>query len=300
MINANAHSSPDILQHGPRTPASSRATPMGRSQPPSMDDIRSQLSSARKSLHSGALGGSAFSGSLGRLQTKRPGRAPIMTLEQMQEHVHEQAMKRHLEEATKEAHEAVVDHHYWKEKHVHQLREEKDEHHHRRKNNRVNQDHVRSQIGTNKVAVKEARSTWIEAASSHSFPVFAEYCIPEQEVKDFFQSQRALLKTELDGQVLMNNTLRHIEEKKERDWAAARVTENRQVMARQRYEERERFKKLNADAVDHWDHEVELKRMKKQILASTKAQERRDVPPSRGPGARSTSSCSLGPRPESP
>merc|ERR1719350_69020 len=102
----------------------------------------------------------------------------------------------------------------------------------------------------------------------HSFPLFTETFISEEEVASYRKDQKKALREELDQQMQTTKLLRSLEEKKHADIAVEKEAENLEKMMHERGVERDRRTKLSREMVKSWDRDVRMKSLKKAILTS--------------------------------
>lgn len=188
-----------------------------------------------------------------------------MTLQEMQQHVQEEAMGRYVASLGHEAKEAVAETKLWGRTLQSGVDQDALENRRRRELCHENQLRLQEQIELNKVRRADTRKDYIEAASLHSFPLFTETFISETEVEAYRKRQKEQWREELDQQRMTNQMLRNIEEKKHYDGAIRRHHENVRSMVRERGLERERLHQQGRELVNAWDREVRLKSLKKAI-----------------------------------
>lgn len=188
-----------------------------------------------------------------------------MTLADQQRLVQEAAMDRHILELEKDAKQTVVASQSWKATVKGGFDEEANEKNRRRKAAEDNQNLLMMQMESNKARRAESRRDFIHAASSHSFPLFTETFIDEEEYERIRKQQRAHWRDELDAQRVTNDMLRNIEEKKHRDIAAKKQRDNVSNMTRERGMEHSRMMNQGNDLVKSWDRDVRLKTLRKAM-----------------------------------
>ena len=115
------------------------------------------------------------------------------TLEQQQKAVQDAAFERYIESLRKDARKAVTEAKMWQETVKGGLDEEQTEKRHKRNLCQKNQSQLLSQIENNKARRAESRREFIEAASSHSFPLFTETFISLPEVEEYGEEAKRAL-----------------------------------------------------------------------------------------------------------
>merc|ERR1712080_790548 len=113
----------------------------------------------------------------------------------------------------------------------------------------------------------EDRREWIEAASTHSFPLFGETFISLEEVNEYRDAQKQKFRKELTDQLQCLNSMRNLEKKETLDHAHAKARENVRQMTRDRKAERDRLARQGQDMVNSWDRDLRLQHIKKAILS---------------------------------
>merc|ERR1712151_667909 len=183
----------------------------------------------------------------------------------MQKHVQNAAMDRYISSLEKQAKEAAEYGGFWQRTIQGGMDEEKNESNRRRELCRHNQIALRNQIEDNKIRRAETRKEIIHSDSMHSFPLFTETFISEDEVAQYRKDQKKAWREELDQQMLTNKTIRNVEEKKHTDVMIAKQAENITKMANDRGVERDRRTKQAQEMVKAWDRDVRLRSLKKAI-----------------------------------
>jgi len=215
------------------------------------------------SIRAAAIGSSRSSGRHSR--ASRRGKSAGMTLQEMQQKVQDEAMERHIAQIGREAKEAAVDRNTW-EGTVRSIQTtEQAEINGRREQCCRNQRGLQEQIEANKARRVEMRKEHIEAASTHSFPLFTETFISQTEVEAYRQKQKEQWRQELDEQMLTNQMLRNLEEKKHHDSAIQKHHENLSTVIKQRGRERHRLQRQGQDLVSSWDRATRLNNIRKAI-----------------------------------
>merc|ERR1712183_568235 len=120
-----------------------------------------------------------------------------MSLQQMQEHVMNAAMDRHIADLQKEAKTAVKQKEYYENKVRGGLDDERNEYLRRRQAAQNNQHLLREQMEENKCRRAEGRRDFIESASAHSFPLFTETFISQDGVAAYRKPQKERFREEL-------------------------------------------------------------------------------------------------------
>jgi hypothetical protein len=188
-----------------------------------------------------------------------------MTLEENQKHVQEAAMDRYIQSLDKDARQAVAAQSTFKATVQGGFDEERLEKHRQRKAAEANQALLLEQMESNKARRAENRRDHIHAASSHSFPLFTETFIDEEEYERIRKKQKEHWREELDQQMVTNSMLRNIEEKKARDLMLKKQRENVTSMTRERGLEYQRLADQGRDLVNSWERDVRLKTLKKAM-----------------------------------
>lgn len=230
---------------------------------------------------SSAYSGSVYSGSRrsgsetslrrksGRSRGSRGSRSTFeeegFTLEQQQKAVQDAAFERYLKSLKTDAKQANVEVQTWKTTVKGGLDEEQNEKRRRRELAEKNQSQIKDQMEHNKARRAEGRREWIEAASSHSFPLFTETFISLPEVEEYQRNQKIEWRAELDAQMVTNKMLHNIETKKFNDQAAIDYKKNVKNMTNDRRSERERLVNQGRDLVHNWERDIRLKDIKKGI-----------------------------------
>eukprot|EP00928_Gymnodinium_smaydae_P090053 TRINITY_DN73903_c0_g1_i1.p1 TRINITY_DN73903_c0_g1~~TRINITY_DN73903_c0_g1_i1.p1 ORF type:complete len:320 (+),score=76.23 TRINITY_DN73903_c0_g1_i1:71-961(+) len=191
----------------------------------------------------------------------------VMTLKQMQDHVQNTAMDRYISELQRDAQAAVKANNFWEKKVQDDLEEERREVRTKRSNAQHNQNLLRHQMEENKHRRAEDRREYIEAASSHSFPLFGETFISLEEVNEYYANRKKQFRQELNDQLLCINTMKNMQKKKDRDHAEAKQRENAMQMVYDRKKERARLAEQGRDMVASWDRDIRLGNIKKAILS---------------------------------
>merc|ERR1719188_19209 len=109
---------------------------------------------------------------------------------------------------------------------------------------------------SNKARRADMRREYIQAASTHSFPLFTETFIDLEEYERIRKTQRENWRAELDQQKTTNDMLRSLEEKKVRDLAEKKHRENLQTMTHDRRGEFDRLANQGRDLVASWRKDV--------------------------------------------
>jgi len=216
------------------------------------------------------------------------GQVPGMTLQEMQRHVQDEAMERYVQSLERDAKVAAQERRVWGSTVQGSLDEEKKEGHRRREKERENQVLLQRQIEANKSQKAETRKEYIEAASTHSFPLFTETFISEDEVNAWRKQEKEKWREELNQQLVTTKLLRNIEEKKHRDNALRRNEESIANTIRERGIERERLQRQGRELREAWDREVRLKSIKEAIRCGKEVSPTQAVP---GPPGRTPAHC---------
>lgn len=189
-----------------------------------------------------------------------------MTFEAMQEHVYKSAMERFIGDLEREAKEAVDTNAEMQEKIKQGLEIEKVEKLKQRELALKNAREVREQIEENKGRRADIRRNHIEAASAHSFPLFTETFIDQDEVEQYRKEQKVAFRAELDRQRETQAVLKNVLVKKDRDNAASDLQHNLLSMSEDREAERKRRLQQGAEMMRVWDRDIKFKEIRKAIL----------------------------------
>lgn len=146
------------------------------------------------------------------------------------------------------------------------LDDEAEESRRRREQAREHQFLLRQQMETNKVRRADTRREYIEAASTHSFPLFTETFISLTEVEEYRRKQKEQFRAELDMQKQTITTMRNLADKKDHDLANSKISGNLSSMHRARADERENMLSTRRELVNNWDRDIRLRTIKKAIL----------------------------------
>lgn len=188
-----------------------------------------------------------------------------MTLQEQQAHVQNTAMDKYVRNLEAEAKAAAIHNDHWKRRMTAGVHEERDEVFRQRKLEGENLSQLRQQIEENKARRAETRKEYIEAASSHAFPLFTETFISLDEVNEYRHKQKMTFRSELDAQLQCINSMKNIQKHKDQVMADRRHKENVKSMSKGRHEEHSRAKQLGADLVKAWDRDVRLKSIRAAI-----------------------------------
>merc|ERR1712070_683850 len=123
------------------------------------------------------------------------------------EHAFQEAMDRHITEIETQANEAVREKEVWEDHLQKCLVQERKDMEWRRALAKENSELLQEQMALNEQKRANGRQQYIEGASAHDFPNFADP--PQQELRDYSKTKQQQLKEELDAQVLVN---KHIAE----------------------------------------------------------------------------------------
>jgi len=189
-----------------------------------------------------------------------------MTLQDMQDHVQNSAMDRYVADLQVEAQDAVKATAHWERKVAEDKGEEKNETSRRRELAQRNQHELRAQIEENKMRRAEDRREFIEAASSHSFPLFTETFISLDEYNAYRDNQKKIFRQELDDQMTCIKTMKNLQAKQDRDHAHAKHVQNISELTRSRQDERDRRVQVASKMVNSWDRDIRMHNIKKAIL----------------------------------
>ena len=189
------------------------------------------------------------------------------TLEQQQKAVQDAAFERHIESLRKDARKAVTESKKWKDTMRTLLGEEQTEKDHKKNLCQKNQAQLLSQIENNKARRAESRREFIEAASSHSFPLFTETFISLPEVEEYERKRKEHWRKELDNQMATNKILHNLEIKKHHDMAIASYKQNVERTTKARREEREHLASQGRELVASWERDIRLKDLRRAVEA---------------------------------
>ncbi|CAK9049405.1 unnamed protein product, partial [Durusdinium trenchii] len=187
------------------------------------------------------------------------------TLEQQQKAVQDAAFERYIESLRKDARKAVTEARVWQETVKGGMDEEQTERQHKRNLCQKNQAQLLSQIENNKARRAESRREFIEAASSHSFPLFTETFISLPEVEEYERKRKEHWRKELDNQMATNQILHNLELKKHHDMAIASYKENVERTTKARRDERDRLAYQGRELVASWERDIRLKDLKRAM-----------------------------------
>jgi len=191
----------------------------------------------------------------------------VMTFSQNQDHVGNAKMDAYIKNLQVEAQQAVKETAHWERKVQDDKDEERNEIRRKRDTAERHQHLVRTQIEENKMRRAEDRREYIEAASSHSFPLFTETFISLDEVEAYNKQVKKDFRKELTDQLECINTYKTLEKKKELDYAAHAKYKNIGEMTDGRKKERQRLAQQGRDMVQSWDRDLRLGNIKKAILS---------------------------------
>lgn len=218
----------------------------------------SHRSGGRSSYHSSGSG-SGYSRSSRRSEKG-------FTLQQQQQAVQTAAMDRYITALQAEAQDAVKDAHGWTMKMQNDRDDETAEYMRKKEIAQRNSFLLKSQIEENKMRRAEDRREFIEAASTHSFPLFTETFISLEEYNQYLEDRKKNFHKELTAQLQCINTMKALEAKDNRDQALHNNKMNTFSMGKDRKAERDRLKNQGRDMVNSWDRDLRLHHIKKAIL----------------------------------
>lgn len=190
-----------------------------------------------------------------------------LTLGQQQRAVQDAAMQRYVSSLQREAEAALAEKRTWQQKVAGGHDDERQEIRKKKEQCKEVQTHLRDQIELNKSVRAERRREFIEAASTHSFPLFTETFCSEEDNAAYHQMQRQAWREDLRLQALTQNTIKNLQAKAKQEQAEKRHTYNVAHMVQERARERERIVKQGQDMVNSWDRDIQLKSIKKAIAA---------------------------------
>lgn len=216
-----------------------------------------------------------------------PERSSLLTNQQFKREVaYKEALDRHISSMESRAAETVLERDVQDEHHQMCLEQERDEIQNRRMRNEQNLLFLQHQMAQSEHKRKEQRKEDIACASAHDFPKFTE--VPEEEKKDFNKGQQSRVRSELDEQVRVNNTLRNMAKQRERTLEMNQLDTNRQEMLMLRQAERAKRAYDREALATAWNSDIRMKNVWKAIDSHNKVgmppSEVRlgDQPPSRG------------------
>jgi len=193
-------------------------------------------------------------------------RAPPMTFEEQQEFVFNDCMNRYIKDLEKEAKEAQIENEWVKQKIKDGHQAEIDEKDKRRKDAQENARQLQNQIEENKGRRAHTRKAFVEAASSHNFPLFTETFISQDEVDEYRKNVKKEFREELDQQHKMQQTLRNIIVKKDSLHAKAKIAEGIKKMAEDHANDHKEKRRKGDEMMRVWDRDIRLKNIKSAIL----------------------------------
>eukprot|EP00933_Yihiella_yeosuensis_P016711 TRINITY_DN1416_c0_g1_i1.p1 TRINITY_DN1416_c0_g1~~TRINITY_DN1416_c0_g1_i1.p1 ORF type:complete len:302 (+),score=53.20 TRINITY_DN1416_c0_g1_i1:58-906(+) len=218
-------------------------------------DLRSHASSRRSyGSRSRRSGGSSY------VEEEK-----AFTLEEQQKAVQDAAFERYITNLQKEAKQTVIDVADWQKTVQGGLDEDEKAKSERKKLCQMNQAQLKQQMEHNKAIRAERRREYIEAASSHSYPLFTETFISLPEVEEYERQRKINWRKELDLQKKTNDMLRNIEEKKNKDQFREMLAQGVKSMKAGRMAERHHLVAQGKELVRAWERDVRLKDIKKAI-----------------------------------
>mmetsp|Transcript_56027 Transcript_56027/g.131363 ORF Transcript_56027/g.131363 Transcript_56027/m.131363 type:complete len:257 (+) Transcript_56027:37-807(+) len=188
-----------------------------------------------------------------------------LTLEQQQKAVQDAAFQRYLDSLRADAKKAVVEAKAWQQTVQGGMNDEATERLQKKDLCAKNQAQVLAQIENNKARRAEARREYIEAASSHSFPLFTETFISLPEVEEYERQRKEHWRMELDQQMATNKILQNLELKKHHDMALASYKENVKRTTKARREERQRLASQGRELVASWERDIRIKDLRRAM-----------------------------------
>lgn len=186
---------------------------------------------------------------------------------EQQNHVQNRMMDEYISKLQAEAKVAVKEADETQRKMKQDIDDEHSENRRRREQAQHNQHRLRHQMEENKMRRAEDRREYIEAASSHSFPLFTETFISLDEVNQYRADQKRIFREELDHQLMTINTMKNLRKKEDNDYAYDKKVTNIGQMTKDRKAERDRLAKQGRDMVASWDRDLRLQSIKKAILS---------------------------------
>eukprot|EP00746_Dinoflagellata_sp_MGD_P163907 gnl/MRDRNA2_/MRDRNA2_92215_c0_seq1.p1 gnl/MRDRNA2_/MRDRNA2_92215_c0~~gnl/MRDRNA2_/MRDRNA2_92215_c0_seq1.p1 ORF type:complete len:583 (+),score=130.50 gnl/MRDRNA2_/MRDRNA2_92215_c0_seq1:98-1846(+) len=179
------------------------------------------------------------------------------------EHAFQEAMDRHITEIECQANEAVRSKEQWENHLQNCLVQERKDMEWRRALAKENSELLQEQMAQNERKRADGRQQYIEGASAHDFPNFADP--PQQELRDYSKGKQRELKEELDAQVLVNQHIAEKAKAKERNLECGQVDACKQEIAQLRLEQKIKKEHEREQLAQHWDRDVRLKKIKKAI-----------------------------------
>lgn len=189
-----------------------------------------------------------------------------MTLKDMQASVQQEAMDRYIAALEKEAKECSSD------LDLHRTRvqagkdDEVEEKRRAKEQARENQYLLRQQMENNKARRADNRREYIEAASTHSFPLFTETFISLSEVEEYHRKQKEQFRIDLDMQKKTIDTMRNLADRRDHELANSKISGNLMKMHEDRASEHDNKMKVRRELVNNWDRDLRLRSIKKAIL----------------------------------
>ncbi|CAJ1376171.1 unnamed protein product [Effrenium voratum] len=201
------------------------------------------------------------------LRRKRRSRArePGLTLEQQQKAVQDAAFDRYIAGLRQDAQKVVSAAKMWQDTVKGGMDDEQMEKSEKRSLCQKYQAQVLAQIENNKARRAEARREFIEAASSHSFPLFTETFISLPEVEEYERQRKEHWRKELDQQMATNQILHNLELKKHHDMAIASYKQNVKSTTKARRDERDRLASQGRELVASWERDIRIKQLKRAM-----------------------------------
>ena len=200
-------------------------------------------------------------------RSRRQAQEEGFTLEQQQKAVQDAAFDRYIESLRVDAKKAVTEARVWQETVKGWMNEEQVEKQQKKNLCQKNQAQLCSQIENNKARRAESRREYIEAASSHSFPLFTETFISLPEVEEYERKRKANFRRELDNQMATNQILHNLEIKKHHDRAIEMYKENVEKTRKDRRDERNRLASQGRELIASWERDIHLKDLKRAMEA---------------------------------
>lgn len=202
---------------------------------------------------------------LGRDREGRRPKHKAMTLEQMQQSVQDDAMARYLKNLDKDAKHAQYEKLHWNDTVQGGLDKDISEKRSQREAAVHNQRQLREQMEANKMRRADNRRDYIEAASSHSFPLFTETFICLEEVEAYERDRKKRFRQELQDQQAAQQVMKNMQKRKDRIYAEQKHHENVHGMLNARTKERDNLARQGDELVKAWDRDIRLNSIRKAI-----------------------------------
>jgi hypothetical protein len=222
--------------------------------------VSSEVASSRGSVTYGSMRGGGAPP-----QMMENGMQHQMGLRTKHEHAFQEAMDRHIGEIETQANEAVREKEQWENHLQNCLVQERHDMEWRRALAKENSELLQEQMAHNDRKRADGRKQYIEGASAHDFPNFADP--PQQELREYSKSKQQELRQELDAQVLANKHIAETAKARERHLESGQVDACKQEIAQLRMEQKLKKEQEREQLAQHWDRDVRLTKIKKAIEA---------------------------------